>query len=229
MSSEHLKNYDEGQAGIFRNYYNNDEASRQFSTELSKIEQLVQKAASGGVNLRRNEIYRQIQEQVGQAVHRHHEARRQQADDYRAMFEKHVKDRAKPSDTARLADSFELQAKVRAMTTEQLEQRYVHNTTARPEITFKAAAFKSPTEYDLVVSELRDRGVASVDVLREAMKDVPRQAIGDAKGAVLLDEAKAYDIKSDADTVLVRDERGAHIGVLAGALIDLSPLERIPE
>ena len=227
--SEYLKNYDEGQAEIFRNYNGNDEASRQLANDLAKISGLVSKAAEGAINLRRNEIYRQVQEQIGQAVHRHQEARREMADNYRAMFEKHVKDRPKPSDTARLADAMELQAKIRAMTTEQLEQRYIHNVTARPEITFKASAFRSPVEYDLVVSELQSRNESGVDVLREAMKDVPRSAIGDAKGAVLLDEAKAYDIKSDADTVLVRDERGAHIGVLANALIDLAPLEIVPE
>ena len=167
--------YNEGHVELFNQYHRNDEPGRLFAQDLAKVQSLVKKAGDGGINLRRGQIQQQINEALAMAVHRHHEARRQQADALRERYETHVKNRSKPSSTDRLADFHETQARIKAMTTSALETRYVYPTTARKEHTFKATVFKSPVELDLVLAELESRGSNAIDVLRESMAATPPQ------------------------------------------------------
>ena len=229
MSITDTISYDPAMGELFNRYSRNDVPGKEFAQDIEKIRGIVSKAGSGALNLRRGEIVRMVREELSKAVYRHHDNRKLVAQTLRDEFEKRVSERGKPSDTKRLADVMEKQIRIKSMTDDEIETRYIHPVVKTDKHTFRALAFESPTELDIVLSELQSRGNESVNLLRESMRKTPRDAIGDGESAKLLDHADSYSTSLHGDdTVLLRDERGAHIGVSVSSLIDMSPLERVP-
>ena len=219
--------YNEFQAKYFRQNASHDPTSQVFANELEKIEMYVQRAAEGGINKRRSLIYRDVEQMLASAINRYHGEMNNQAEQYQELFNKHVKERTGKTAEQRLADYHETQARIRAMEDSELEG-YLSKANKRPEITFKSTAFKSPVEYDLVLSEMKSRDM-STDLLRDSMKGVPRDAIGDHRAALMIDKVNEYRNIGDHEAVKVKDEAGKPIAFSVEALIDLSGLEAVPE
>ena len=223
-----LGSYNEQFAKMLRDYAGNDTPGKVFAAEIRKAEDLVSKAASGGINLRRGEIIKQVQELIQQAVQAHHDARRQAADDLMQIMNDYKENQSKPSDQKRLADLMETQLRLQAMSDDEL-MKPVLTTASERGVVARALTFTTPTALDATISELSRRGHREqADLLRETYRDVPRQAIGDPKAAHLVQDSRQYAQRVDGDTVLLHDGK-AFLGIVASEVVDLSPLARVPE
>ena len=205
-----------------------DGPSRSLAGRLQKIQAHIQQAANGGINKRRSLIKQDIAQQLNEAKQAYRSERKQFGEQLIDQAWDRAEKKVKPTAHERLADLEEAKLRAATLSDDQMVRQAQSIKDASP--AKLAVSFRNRYEVDTLAARLRATGNDDLaDAVSERARQVPAGLYGDEEGAGLLDAAEHYLVTQDRDAAYLRDEQGRRLAVDIDQLIDLTPLENVPE
>ncbi len=219
--------YNASFANLF-NKYGTDRPNLKLNGRIRNIQAYIQQAAEGGVHKRRKLVKQDVAQRLSDAKSEYRRERKAFGEELISQAFDRGEKKQKPTAHERLADIEEAKLRMSTMSTDQAIRQA--QAIADATIGQVAVTFRNRYEGEALAARLRDAGENEyADTIANRLRQVPPGIFGDQVGAQLLDSANHYLRTEDRDAAYVKDEHGRRFGVSIDQLIDLEPLESVPE